>query len=315
MFSIIEHIEYLVARHDFVAIPGWGAFIANYSQAQYDEEHHLMVHPRRSVCFNASAAHNDGLLAQSIMRREGLDYDAALRFITNSVSTFRRQLDKDCDVSVGRLGYFRRTQGRFVEFVPSGHAFGNGLFYGLTDLEIKRVGLLERERDELNHVENAPAASVPVERNIFSRKAVQIAASVTVLLGLGALLSTPIIVDRSHYAQASMAPEVSAPQSQQLAPTVHQGVVSQPVEVVEPCPGIARVGNTTGKYFMVIATLRNQHELDAFKRKYSSLVPYMKMLDYKGMMCVYVARSDDYGKLMGLRGELPERLRDVWIYN
>ena len=112
-----------------------------------------------------------------------------------------------------------------------------------------------------------------------------------------------------------MAPEVTAPQAQQLGVTVQQGVTPQAIEVVESNPTIAAVGNTTGKYYMVIATLRNQHELDAFKNKYASLVPYMKMLDYKGMMCVYVARSDDYSQLMSLRGQLPEKLRDVWIYN
>ena len=66
---------------------------------------------------------------------------------------------------------------------------------------------------------------------------------------------------------------------------------------------------------MVIATLRNQQELDGFKAKYTSLVPHMKMLDYKGMTCVYVARSDNYEELMSLRDALPEALRDVWIYN
>ena len=84
---------------------------------------------------------------------------------------------------------------------------------------------------------------------------------------------------------------------------------------VENYPGISATGNSAGKYYMVIATLRDQQELDAFKAKYASLVPHMKLLSYKGYTCVYVARSDDYGQLMDLRGELPERLRDVWIYN
>ena len=75
------------------------------------------------------------------------------------------------------------------------------------------------------------------------------------------------------------------------------------------------MGNDKGHYYMVIATLRNNHELDAFKNKYPQLVPSMKLLDYKGMMCVYVARSDDYNTLMDLRDELPKALRDVWIYN
>jgi hypothetical protein len=183
-------------------------------------------------------------------------------------------------------------------------------YYGLVDLDIKPVAVLEQEAATVETGEDV----IPTRRNLFVRKATRIAASVAVLIGLGVVLSTPIIVDRGHDT-ASMAPTVTAPQAQQLAPTVEQGVVNQGVTRVDAYPGIAAVGNTTGKYRMVVATLRNQQELDAFKTSHSDLVPYMKMLDYKGMMCVYVARSDDYSQLMGLCSELPERLRDVWIYN
>lgn len=311
MFSIIEHIEYLTTRHDCVVVPGWGAFIANYTIARYNNDDEVMERPRRSIGFNASVTHNDGLLAQSLMRREGMTYDEAMRFISDSVTTFRQQLSMDSEVSMGRLGIFRRNDGRYIEFLPFSHDNANDLYYGLTNLSIRPVELLERELD----AETAPAAIVPKGRNLFSRKASQIAASVAVLIGLGIMLSTPIIVDRNHDT-ASMAPEVTAPQPQQLgATTVQQGVTQQGFEMVNASPSIASVGNDAGKYYMVIATLRNQQELDAFKNKYSSLVPQMKILDYKGMMCVYVARSDDYSQLMSLRDELPEQLRDVWIYN
>lgn len=296
-------------RHDCVAIPGWGSFIANYSAASYDDEQEVMQHPRRSIGFNASASHNDGLLAQSLMRREGLEYDDAMRFIADSVATFRQQLSMDCEVSMGRLGYFRRNDSHHIEFVPFADDEARDRFYGLTDLDIKTVTTLEQEEQEV------ATATVPERRNLFSRRATRIAASVAVLVGLGIVLTTPIIVDRNHE-MASMVPEVSGPQAQQLGGvTVQQGVSAQGIEMVEACPTIASVGNTAGKYYMVIATLRNQQELDAFKAKYASLVPHMKLLDYKGMACVYVARSDDYSTLMSLRSELPERLRDVWIYN
>ena len=134
------------------------------------------------------------------------------------------------------------------------------------------------------------------------------------VLGLSIMLTTPIIADRDH-AQASMAPSVTAPQSQPLGMTVQEGVVPQAFTYFGTDATFGGVGNTSGKYYMVIATLRNQQELDAFKAKYASLVPHMKMLDYKGMTCVYVARSDNYEELMSLRDALPEALRDVWIYN
>ena len=314
MISIIEHIEYLLTRHDCVVVPGWGAFVANYSAARYDEDQEVMARPLRVVGFNASVTHSDGLLAQSLVRREGMTFDQAMRFIADSVTTFRQQLAMDSEVSMGRLGYFRRNEGRYIEFVPFAHDNASDLYYGLADLNIKTVTVLEREIAQQEAALEAPAAVVPVQRNLFSRKSVQIAASVAALIGLGVVLTTPIIVDRNHD-MAAMAPEVSAPQSQPLGVTVQQGVVNQGFEMVDANPSIAAVGNTAGKYYMVIATLRNQQELDAFKGKYAALVPYMKLLDYKGLMCVYVARSDDYSQLMGLRDQLPEPLRDIWIYN
>lgn len=315
MISIVEHIEYLMMRHDCVVVPGWGAFIANYSPAAYREDGTgLFERPRRSIGFSSSVDHNDGLLAQSLVRREGISYDAAMRHIADSVAAFRRQLDKGGEVSMGSVGYFRRVDGRYNEFVSFPHVQVRDRYFGLTDLDIKSLAMLEQEEAERQAAAVVEVPAEPARRNLFVRKAVRVAASVAVLLGLGILLSTPIIVDRSHDT-ASMAPTVTAPQPQQLAPTVEQGVVNTGITRVEAYPGLARVGNTTGKYRMVVATLRNQQELDAFKAAHAELVPYMKMLDYKGMMCVYVASSDDYSQLMSLRDELPERLRDVWIYN
>lgn len=314
MFSIIEHIEYLMTCHDCVAIPEWGAFIANYSAARYDAASEVMHRPMRTIGFNASVVHNDGLLAQSLMRREGLDYDEAMRCIADSVTTFNQQLSHDGEVSMGRLGYFRRPDGRHLEFVPFEHSNASDAFYGLADLSLRPASALESELAAQQAQEEARAAIVPRERNLFSRKAGKIAASIAVLIGLGIMLSTPIIVDRNHDA-ASMAIEVSAPQAQQLGTTVQQGAEPQSIQVVDAYPAITATGNASGKYYMVIATLRNQQEMDAFKNRYPDLVPHMQVLDYKGMMCVYVARSDDYSQLMGLRDALPEQLRDVWIYS
>ncbi len=312
MFSVIEHIEYLVTLHDCVVVPGWGAFIANYSASSYDAEAGMMSRPRRSIGFNASVSHNDGLLAQSLVRREGINYNEAMKFIADSVTTFRQQLAMDCEVSMGRLGYFRRNEGRFIEFVPFYHSDGTDQFFGLNDMEIKDVTTLEQD---MAMADETAAVIVPKERNLFIRKASRIAASVAVLIGLGVVLTTPMIVNRDHQNLASMAPSVSAPKAQQLNVTVEQGVSSQSISTVTTQPRIASVGNESGRYYMVIATLRNQQELDAFKNSNAALVPYMKVLKYKEFMCVYVARSDDYNTLMGLRDELPEQLRDIWIYS
>ena len=314
MLSIIEHIEYLMSRHDCVTIPGWGAFIAQYSDACYDGDRSILARPRRTIGFNAKANHNDGLLAQSLMRLDGVGYDEAMRRIADGVKAFADQLSAGCEVTMGRLGCFRIDADRLKVFVPADDATAmiDG-YYGLHDVKISTVEALELERAAQD--EQQPVAAVPGRRNLFSRKVTQIAASVAVLVGLSITLTTPIIVDREHLNQASMAPTVTAPQSQQLGVTVQNGVVAQEIAAVRPYQGIIDEGSTSGKYYMVISTLRNQRELDSFKSKYPDLVPLMKTLDYKGLTCVYVARSDDYSRLLDLRSELPEPLQNAWIYN
>jgi len=305
---MIEHIEYLLTCHDCVVVPGWGAFIANQSAAHYDEERQLMERPRRAIGFNASVSHNDGLLVQSLMRREGLDYDKAMRYIADSVTTWRQQLAMGMEVSMGRIGYMQLTTSGAAQFVPFFRLNASDQFYGLADLDIQTVAALEQElTTSLTDSDNDERPTlIPKHRNPFTRKAAQIAASVAVLLGLGVLLTTPVIVNRNQQL-ATVVPAVTAPQPQQLQPAV---TVQD-----NATPTLASVGNTSGRYYMVIASLRNQHELQAFKDANPALIPYMKTLQYKGLTCVYVARSDDYNTLMGLRSQLPARYRDVWIYN
>jgi len=309
MISITEHLGYLLTCHDCVSVPGWGAFIANYTTACYNQDRQVMCAPRRVIGFNASVNHNDGLLAQSLMRRELMTYERAMRFIDDSVTTWRQQLAAGEEVSLGRLGYFSPTATGAAQFVPFFHLNPADCYFGLDDIRVKTVATLESEREANNQQPTAQPALTPElpRQNVFTRRATRIAASVAVLLGLGVLLSTPVIVHRDNHELAATMPTVTAPQAQ----TIHTVTAS---DGATDAMTLAGVGNDNGRYYMIIASLRNEQELQAFKKQNPNLVPYMKTLNYKGLTCVYVARSDSYSTLMELRNQLPEQYRDVWIH-
>ena len=77
MISIVEHIEYLIARHDCVVVPGWGAFIAQYEASSVSALGRWQ-NPGRQISFNSALSYNDGLLASSIMQREQCAYEIAM---------------------------------------------------------------------------------------------------------------------------------------------------------------------------------------------------------------------------------------------
>jgi len=59
------------------------------------------------VLFNPGLNHNDGLLAASVARREGMNYDCALEAILREVDAMRSQLAGDGEVAISGIGLFR----------------------------------------------------------------------------------------------------------------------------------------------------------------------------------------------------------------
>ncbi len=104
MLDITEHIEYLLMRHDCVVASGLGAFLVHEMPAAYDAKTQRFNPPSRALGFNPEVRHNDGLLAASISRREGISVDSAKAEIEVQVGALRRQLELNGEVQIGRLG-------------------------------------------------------------------------------------------------------------------------------------------------------------------------------------------------------------------
>lgn len=182
-----------MSRHDCVVVPGWGAFIAHYQSAHIDKERGVIVPPCRVVSFNSSVLHNDGLLASSIARREGVGYDAAVAMIASDVDILRHQLEAEGEIAVGRLGIFRKPAGdEPMVFQPAKSDALPSVYSGLSEVEAVPVAL-RAERASQRHDEILSAESRP--GSFWYRSAVRIAASIALLIGLGIILSTPVTVD------------------------------------------------------------------------------------------------------------------------
>lgn len=310
MYTIIEHIEYLLTSHDCVVIPGWGALVAQYADSYYNPTAMRIERPRRMLGFNASVDHNDGLLAQSLVRREGITYDQAMRFIGQSVSSFRQQLALGNEVSMGRLGYFHSADGHRIEFTPFHHKQSNDSYYGLRSLHFSPLAE-EAARAEVAAVA-ALAQPVVSRHTLLNKRVARIAASIAVLLCLSVLLTTPIIVNRNQQDYASLnLPSVTKPQQQVLnvnpVPTESaelpkaETTVSKPVE-----PTNKLLLDEGGDCYLVVATLASTKEVNEFFRMHRDMSANMQVMQAGKYQYVYVARSYDAKHLYSLVSQLPK---------
>ncbi len=345
MFSLIEHIEYLMMNHDCVVIPGWGALIAQYSDSFYNEESSVIGKPQRKVGFNPSVNHNDGLLAQSIVRREGITYDEAVRFIADSVTTFKQQLNAEGEVSLGRLGFFHNCDGA-ADFIPFFHERCNDEYFGLRSINFKTISQLQQEQEaaqeqqEQQESESIVAEVYPT-RHSWARRAMQIAASILVLIALVPVLTTPIIKEDSDFASLNL-PEVKKPASREIFNWDSAKVdlaVALPADVAiaekarsdrhaaelaakqEADEKKAKeelessIGETSGsgKYYLVVSSLSNEKQVREYMGSHTDLKGKMQVLRRGNKYRIYVARDNSHSALAKARAALPERYSDAWI--
>ena len=104
--TLTPHIQYLIVNNDCVVIPGWGALVASVGHSRL--ENGQLTPPCRSLGFNQSLNHTDGMLASSIARRDGVSYQVADSIVREGVDEMRNIYDVNGEVSIDRIGTFSR---------------------------------------------------------------------------------------------------------------------------------------------------------------------------------------------------------------
>lgn len=311
MICINEHIEYLLRRHDCVVVPGWGAFIAQYRGAWFDAEREVIVPPSRSISFNGSITHNDGMIATSVMRREGIGYDAAVSAIAGAVDLMRHQLEATGEVAVGKLGVFSKSDDNPMEFVPSDLSTRLSVYSGLSTVKAVDIAAQEQRRREAERRRGIEERS---SRRSLRVNIMRVAASIALLIGVGIVLSTPVPVNESPLF-ASVASAFEPKQPAQELPDVaalesrysgemfvaipsreeYADAESEPVEETveiaeevneEPAAGVVRF-NDGDSYCLVIASLASRQLAESFIA--TSGESCLGILEQDGKFRVYAA--------------------------
>ncbi|MBI49052.1 MAG: hypothetical protein CL850_02025 [Crocinitomicaceae bacterium] len=156
---------------DCVIIPGFGGFVCNERPAWYDDDKEEMVPPSRDVLFNPKLTHNDGLLAQEIIRSTGLSYSEAMKLAEEEATFIAAELLEGNQVEiqgVGRLYAGEDGVNRFTpdaELVRTLSSFGHSRI-PLAKLQAKQIEMPLNKPDEQHKKETVVISMQPLSRRI-----------------------------------------------------------------------------------------------------------------------------------------------------
>lgn len=119
MTDLSLHIEQILRSHDSVAVPGLGAFFAEYLPARVDVSTSEILPPSRTVAFNSRAAQGDDRLVMSMMRRHRYSRTTAIETIDAAVEAIKGAVSMTGHYKLGQLGEFAAEASGEVTFRPS----------------------------------------------------------------------------------------------------------------------------------------------------------------------------------------------------
>lgn len=319
-------------HHDCVVLPGLGALVAQHETASLSADGTTLTPPSRLVAFNSDLRHDDGLLAASVSRREHVGYESARTIVANEIAMLKSRLSSSGFAVMPGIGKLTR-HGSSLLFAP--HAdllmLAGWQYRGLQSVLLTPAAMVSAG-DETTFVAAKTDAKqqyvLSVDLSRRRRRWMRVAASVVVMLALGAAVTTPIAVDNSKMQFASLAGlHVKGAQTAQLPAQEESVKPDATLWLAAPADADA-VGHYEHKAvtpaevnyaprmsnYLIVASCETRAKALRWISRHKSAG--LKLVEYDGRHRVYVAASNNRAELEAMRTpELESRYPGAWIFS
>lgn len=341
MINIVEHVEYLLRRHDCVIVPSLGAFLARMSSAHIDSQSMMFYPPFRGVSFNVAVNHNDGLLVSSVMRRYRFSYPTALAAVEEAVAVIKSRISAQGRINFGNIGILESSHDGKICFVPDGNSTAD-LYRALPKVELRKI---VRQPNPLSHdAVSEFEQSIGNSIRPYLIKGVKWVAAVAVIVCIGLTLRMPFDTGSRTISYASLSgqgpvtmasvpdrrgtgsdekvlsiayPSVAAEAASIVDTAKTESLTKQdymlPVKTVST-PKVQSEALGSGKpYCLVVASLTSEAKALEFIRTDGN--PDLKILIQDGRYRVYLAEDSSREALISLRNHkgVSQRYPGAWV--
>ncbi|MDD6209456.1 MAG: SPOR domain-containing protein [Bacteroidales bacterium] len=208
MEILSKHIAGLLQHHDCVIIPRLGGFVVRQNEAKLSQDDYLLIPPQRVVGFNANLSHNDGLLAESLMKEFDIDFQEAVLRIENETDRIIGILKNQGFFIMNEVGELKLDAEGRIEFFPQKSILLNSWNYALPETKIIPYSELEQNYKALKQ-------SLAREKDVIyisvNKRLLKNIASVAAIILMILCVSFPLDYDiDSSHVHAAMFPVYSS---------------------------------------------------------------------------------------------------------
>lgn len=229
----------MLLEYDCVIIPGLGGFVCNERSAWYDEEKEEMVPPSKDVLFNPNLTHNDGLLAQEIIRLTGATLPEAMKIAEEESSQILETIHAGEAVELAKVGRIYKGADGVLRFAPNAELVRTLRSFGHTRIPLAQIKQAAKPTTSFTRV--AAALAIPLAMGLALGGALMVTDSSSSSTLMGLFPSPEVIISNFSPSEDSELVTVSEEEPAieiEYVEAPAEQPIEQPVEVVVEQPQI-----------------------------------------------------------------------------
>ena len=309
--NLEQHIADLLQRYDLVTVPGFGTFVAKRKPAYYAEEDHSFFPPSKDLTFNLRLRTDDGLLSDSIARRENMTRAEARRLIDHITDEWVASLNRHGHLYLDPLGSFVFHDGKLrfisapgINFLPEA--------FGLHPVVRRPV---EKHETLLTSIPKTktPVNTLPTSRKLSVKRTVMTAAAALLIAG-------SVAWTFMHFGSASMSGTETVQQASYTLEATFPPVKIHPVKkaVNETLTQDNRTAGTEVQgptYYLIAGAFGQEANARKLMERLAAegYTPVEAGTNAKGLHLVAIAAYKDAGEAQKAKQELRAAGKEVWI--
>lgn len=299
--AIATYISDLLYRYECVIVPGFGAFITQYSSARIDAESSELFPPEKRLSFNGQLTKNDGLLANHLVEVEKITYAEALEKLNVFVQDLQGLLVKNQNVHLTNIGDFSLSQEEKLQFEPAAKMNYLKEAFGLSSFTSREIAREAYKQKVVALEEKAPIAFTPERR--AARPYLKYAAIGLLAIGLSGF--TGLNIYSSQVNEHNLA-------EQQKANTLLESQIQQATFIINnPLPAVTlKVSKQSGNFHVVAGAFRMEENAEKKVQELKDLGYKARRLDenryglHQVVYSSYEKRSDAVKELWNIKKTL-----------
>ena len=303
MLDIIPHIQYLVSHKDCVVLPGWGAFISKRVNASVSDG--IMYPQTRTTTFNQDITEDDGLIVESVVRKNGILYAVAKKDVATAVKWLKSLCDIAGFLNIPRVGTMRRDKNGNVIFTESEDSVLSYAYMSLPSIAVEDHKPETKAKPKaVQEGEKVVAKSNSGGSGVFGK----VVATVAILIALGIALSSPVLVDRNKNQFASIpAPKITS------AKTITIPTPAEPKMLYIPIPNPKTATEQAASFYVVVSSYTNNEQANRFIKEHPD--EKLTVFESDDRFRVVAASANTFMEAQQIKHDtgLDSRFPDAWI--